>query len=190
MASRSHALPSGSCPVWVSVPAPGLIDGNTVSWSPDRSRIAFVAQLDESRPCGAAPGAGTKIDAGVAGVAGAGVAGGSGAGQAVIPNAAAFVGDATTGTLTEIDRGDSLAIEWISDRRLMIDKGGGITVFDLDGAAPEPLANADGLLSPRRRPVCTPALPEDPPPQDPDPADGSGLETADGSPDAVVEPPL
>ncbi len=144
----------------VSVPAPGLIDGNTVTWSPDRSRIAFVAQLDENRICGVAPkDAGTAI------------------------NAAAFVADATTGTLTEIDRAESMAIEWISDRKLMIDKGGGVTVFDLDGAAPEPLAGADGLLSPRRRPTCTPP-PADDPLQEPDPADRSG-ETAV---DPVVEP--
>ena len=29
----------------VSVPSPGVIAGNTIAWSPDRSRIAFVAQL-------------------------------------------------------------------------------------------------------------------------------------------------
>ena len=149
----------------VSVPAPGLIDGNTVSWSPDRSKIAFVAQLDESRPC--APPGGAKLDAG----------------QAI--NAAAFVADATTGLVTEIDRAESMAIEWISDRKLMIDKGGGVIVTDLDGKEPTPLAGADGLLSPRRRPVCTPAPTEDPPPQEPDPADGGG-ETAAAS---VVEPP-
>ena len=74
----------------VSVPAPGLIDGNTVTWSPDRARLAFVAQLDENRVCGARP----KDAAGD-------------------NNAAAFVVDATTGTLTEIERGEKV---WI--RRL------------------------------------------------------------------------
>jgi hypothetical protein len=137
----------------VSVPSPGLIDGNTAMWSPDRSRIAFVAQLDDQ----CAPNA---------------------------VNAAAFVADATTGTIREIDRAESMAIEWISDRKLMIDKGGGVMVFDLDGAAPAPLEGADGLLQPRRRPTCTPPPPDDPP-QDPDPADSSG----ESSVDPVVEPP-
>ncbi|MBA2541624.1 MAG: hypothetical protein H0V17_18415 [Deltaproteobacteria bacterium] len=137
----------------VSVPAPGLIDGNTAAWSPDRSRIAFVAQLDDT----CAPNA---------------------------VNAAAFVADATTGTITEIERAESMAIEWISDRKLMIDKGGGVMVFDLDGAPPAPLEGADGLLHPRRRPTCTPIPPEDVP-QEPDPADGSG----EPSTDAMVEPP-
>jgi hypothetical protein len=143
----------------VSVPAPGLIDGNTVTWSPDRARLAFVAQLDENRVCGARPKDAPGDN-----------------------NAAAFVVDATTGTLTEIERGESMAVEWIGDRKLMVDKGGGVTVFDLDGKPPEPLAGADGLLSPRRRPVCTPAPSEDTPPEDPD---ASGEPPADG----VVEPP-
>lgn len=147
----------------VSVPAPGLIDGNTVTWSPDRSRIAFVAQLDENRVCGApSPTPDTAI------------------------NAAVFVVDATTGTLTEIERAASMAVEWIGDRKLMIDKGsgrGGVTVFDLDGGSSEPLAGADGLLSPRRRPSCTPAPAEDPPPVAPDP------ESGEPSADQVVEPP-
>jgi hypothetical protein len=137
----------------VSVPAPGLIDGNTARWSPDRSRIAFVAQLDDQ----CAPNA---------------------------VNAAAFVADATTGTLTEIDRAESMAIEWISDRKLMIDKGGGVMVFDLDGSEPAPLEGADGLLQPRRRPTCTPAPPDDIP-QDPEAVDTSGEPSAD----PVVEPP-
>ena len=150
----------------VSVPAPGLIDGNTVTWSPDRARLAFVAQLDENRVCGASPK------------------------DAPTNNAAAFVVDATTGTLTEIERGESMAVEWIGDRKLMVDQGdgtgkkaGGVTVFDLDGKSPELLAGADGLLSPRRRPVCTPAPSEDTPPPDPD-ANG------EASADQVVEPPL
>ncbi len=142
----------------VSVPAPGLIDGNTVTWSPDRSRIAFVAQLDENRVCGA-----PSLK------------------DAPANNAAAFVVDATTGTLTEIERGESMAVEWIGDRELMVDKGG-VTVFELGGEQPEPLAGADGLLSPRRRPVCTPAPSDDTPPPDPD-------TSGEASVDLVVEPP-
>lgn len=177
-AARLHALPvAGVSADWddkglasamqigksnrvVSVPSPGLIDGNTVTWSPDRARIAFVAQLDEGRVCGTP----RPNDAGDAN------------------NAAAFVVDATTGTLSEIERGESMAVEWIGDRKLMVDKGGGVTVFDLDGKQPEPLAGADGLLSPRRRPVCTPAPSDDAPAPDPD-------TTGEPPVDAVVEPP-
>src|SRR5204863_9296121 len=36
----------------VSVPSPGLIDGNTAQWSTDHTQVAFVAQLsDECTPC-------------------------------------------------------------------------------------------------------------------------------------------
>jgi hypothetical protein len=38
----------------VSVPSPGVIAGNTIAWSPDRSRIAFVAQLVDTCMLGAA----------------------------------------------------------------------------------------------------------------------------------------
>jgi hypothetical protein len=129
----------------VTVPAPGLIDGNTLSWSPDRSRIAFVAQLDDQCTPGAV-------------------------------NAAAFVADATTGAATEIDRAESMAIEWMTDRKLLVDKGGGLKIYDLDGGPPVALEGADGLLSPRRRPSCTPPPPDEP--TDPDPAD-PGVETQD-----------
>ena len=33
---------------------PGQIDGSTVAWAPDRSHLAFVAQLDDCKPNGAA----------------------------------------------------------------------------------------------------------------------------------------
>src|SRR5205085_7286382 len=36
----------------VSIPSPGLIDGNSLQWSPDRAHLAFVAQLDDQ--CGKA----------------------------------------------------------------------------------------------------------------------------------------
>jgi hypothetical protein len=72
----------------------------------------------------------------------------------------------------------------MGDRKLVIDKGGGVMIHDLDGAAPAPLSGADGLIQPRRRPTCTPQLPDDVP-QDPDSPDaaGSGVEPT------VVEPP-
>ncbi len=145
----------------ISVPAPGLIDGNTMTWSPDHTRLAFVAQLDEQRRC---EGPGKPAPNTV--------------------NAAAFIADATTGSVTEIDRAESLAIEWMSDRKLVVDHGG-VRIFDLDGAATTPLEGSDGLLPPRRRPTCTPAPPDDLP-QDPDAADVS-VEPGDAK---AVEPPL
>ncbi|MEO8703060.1 MAG: hypothetical protein ABI867_23650 [Kofleriaceae bacterium] len=124
----------------VTVPAPGLIDGNTAAWSPDRSQLAFAAKLDDT----CAPGA---------------------------TNAAAFVADATTGMVTELERAaDGLAIEWVADRKLAIAGDKGVSIIDLDGGAPVPLAGADGLLPPRHRPTCTPPDPDDLPPEDPEAA--------------------
>jgi len=146
----------------VTVPAPGLIDGNTLTWSPDHARLAFVAQLDDQCTPDAV-------------------------------NAAAFVADATTGTVTEIDRADSLAIEWMTDRKLLIDSPGSVgargdkssvTIHDLDGAPPAALPGADGLLHPRRRPTCTPAPPDDLP-VEPEPEPGIDPVEADTG---LVEP--
>jgi hypothetical protein len=124
----------------VTVPAPGLIDGNTAAWSPDRSQLAFVAQLDDK----CAPGA---------------------------DNAAAFVADATTGMITEVERAaDGLAIEWVANRKLAIAGDKGVSIIDLDGDAPVQLEGADGLLPPRHRPTCTPPDPDDLPPEDPEAA--------------------
>jgi len=151
----------------VTVPAPGLIDGNTLTWSPDHARLAFVAQLDEQRHCAGKGDAG-KPDA-----------------DAV--NAAAFVADATTGTVTEIDRAASIAIEWMGDRRLLIDERG-VSIFDLDGNPPKRLDGADGLVHPRRTPTCTPAPPpgDEPVPDEPD----DESDEPDGAADAMpgVEP--
>ncbi len=139
----------------VTVPSPGLIDGNTLTWSPDHARIAFVAQLDEQRHCD------TKTDKR----------------DADAVNAAAFVADATTGTVTEIDRAASIAIEWMGDRKLLIDEGG-VSIFDLDGNPPKRLDGADGLVRPRRAPTCTPATP----------APSDDLPPADDEPDEEDEP--
>lgn len=142
----------------VSVPAPGLIDGHTATWSPDRSRIAFVAQLDDR----------CKPD---------------------VPNAAVFVADATTGALTELERGsDGLAVAWVGDRKLALAGDKGVTLLDLDGDAPASLAGADGLIAPRHRSICTPdpADPTDEPPADPDAPESAAGEPTDAK---VVEPP-
>lgn len=141
----------------VSVPAPGLIDGNTATWSPDRARLAFVAQLDEK--C-----------------------------TPDTPNAAIFVADATTGALTEIERGrDGLAVEWVDDHTLAVVGDKGVTLLDLDGAPPTVLEGADGLIAPRHRATCTPVEPTEPPAPEPDSAEATPGETVDAG---VVEPPL
>ena len=105
---------------------PGQIDGSTIAWSPDRAHLAFVAQLDDS--C-------TKPNA---------------------MTAAAFVADPSTGHVDEIERASGgLALEWIGDRELAIAGDRGVERLDLGGAATV-IADADGLLSPKRRPRCAP----------------------------------
>jgi len=51
----------------VSVPSPGLIDGNTAAWSPDRVHFAFVAQLDDHCTPGAVNTAAFVADASTGG---------------------------------------------------------------------------------------------------------------------------
>ncbi len=50
----ASAIRIGSTGRVVSVPSPGVIAGNTIAWSPDLSRIAFVAQLVDTCTPGAA----------------------------------------------------------------------------------------------------------------------------------------
>ncbi len=110
----------------VSVPSPGLIDGNTMTWSPDRSHLAFVVKLDDQCVSGT-------------------------------QNTAAFVADTTTGAIHELERAvDGLAIEWVTDRKLVIAGDHGVALVDLDGTPAVQLAGAEGLIAPRRRPACTP----------------------------------
>jgi len=105
---------------------PGQIDGSTIAWSPDRAHLAFVAQLDDS--C-------TKPNA---------------------MTAAAFVADPSTGHVDEIERaGGGLAIEWVGDRKLAIAGDRGVEMIELGGTLTT-VADADGLLSPKRRPRCAP----------------------------------
>ena len=127
----------------VSVPSPGLIDGNTIVWSPDRVHLAFVAQLDE------------HCTPGKQGVA-----------------AAAFVVDAATGRASELERASAgLAVEWLSDRRLAVAGDHGVSLVELDTNARTPLDGASGLGAPRRRPRCTPDLADDTGPDEPDAGD-------------------
>ena len=48
----------------------------------------------------------------------------------------------------------------------------GVTIVDLAGGAPQPLAGADGLLVPRKKPKCTPE-PTDEEPIEEEPTDES-----------------
>lgn len=133
----------------VSVPSPGLIDGATIAWSPDRAHVAFVAQIAD--PC--APAAG---DAGAA-----------------APTSAAFVADAATGNATELERAvDGLALEWAGDRTLAIAGDKGVALVDLDNTR-TPLVGATSLLVPRRAPRCAtaPVAPGPPPASEPEPDD-------------------
>jgi len=136
----------------ITVPSPGLIDGNTVTWSPDRSHLAFVAQLDDQCAKGAQNAAAFVADTTTGAVH-------------ELERAA-----------------DGLAVEWLDDRRLAVAGDQGVTLVDLDGKPPLSLAGADGLLAPRHHPTCTPPDPPDveveptdpdvPPSEEADPAPG------------------
>jgi hypothetical protein len=122
----------------VTVPSPGLIDGYTVTWSRDRSHVAFVAQLDDH----CVPSA---------------------------PNTAAFLADAATGALLELGRAKGgMAVEWVSDTRLAVTGDHDVELVEL-GKLSQPLhvAGADGLVTPRVKPRCTP----EPEPPDEEPAE-------------------
>jgi hypothetical protein len=118
----------------VSVPAPGLIDGNTATWSPSRSRLAFVAQLDERCTPETANAAVFVADA-----------------------TTGTVRELERGH-------DGLAIEWVGERKLAIAGDSGVAIVDLDGGAPVPLPGAQNLIVPRHRATCTPEeTPAEPP---------------------------
>lgn len=81
-------------------------------------------------------------------------------------SAAAYLADATTGQVTELERGKhGLAVEWVSDRVLAVAGDKGVTLVEGDQKTPIP--GAEGLLCPRRVPRCTPDEPiDEPPPPD------------------------
>lgn len=128
----------------VSVPSPGLIDGNSAVWSPDRARLAFVAQLDDICPPGTpAPTAASS---------------------------AAYIADAATGKLTELARAaKGLAVEWVSDHELAVAGDAGVSIHDLARGDSAPVEGATGLVASRFRPKCTPAEPDAPEPVEPEP---------------------
>jgi len=124
----------------IAVPGPLLIDGSSATWSPDRARLAFTAQLPADEEC--------------------------------TPDAvasAAYVADAATGRLAELERAaNGLAVEWVADRMVAVAGDRGVSLVDLDGAPPTPLPGADGLVAPRQRPTCAPPAPEPEPLPEPD----------------------
>lgn len=121
----ASAIRIGSSNRVVSAPSPGLIDGNTATWSPGKSHLAFVVQIDDTCTPGAI-------------------------------SSAAYIADAATGKLTEIERAaKGLAIEWSTDRKLVIAGDAGVSIVDLDGGEPRPLAGANHLVGPRTRQACS-----------------------------------
>ncbi len=134
----------------------GQIDGDTVEWSPDGTHLALVAVLDEHCTPGAAA-------------------------------AAAFVVDAATGTLQEVERATGgLSVAWIGERRLAVAGDRGVSMVDLGGGAPVPLAGATDLLARKRRPRCTPD--EGPVGDEPTEPDESESEPTSPASDAAVTP--
>ena len=160
----ASAMRIGSSNKVVNVPSPGLIDGNTVVWSADRTHLAFIAQLQPDSTC--TPGA---------------------------ARAAAYTADAATGVVTmlytpvieatKIDKG--LSVEWMSDRTLLVGSRDGVSIVGLDGQR-SPLAGATDLVTPHPRPRCTPAPDDDAAsPDDPEPEAATG----GGSGSTMVGPP-
>jgi hypothetical protein len=126
----------------VSVASPGLIDGNTATWSPDRVHLAFVAQLDDHCTAGAVNTAAFVADA------------------------------STGGTTELERAAGGIALQWLAERKLAIAGDHGVTIRSLDdGAPPITIEGATGLMIPRERPRCAPTEPADAPADDSDPPD-------------------
>jgi hypothetical protein len=151
--SLASAIRIGTSNRVVSAPSPGLVDGNTATWAPDRAHLAFVAIDDHCTP-GAA-------------------------------NAAAFVADAATGSVHELERAHGgLAVEWVADRKLAIAGDHGVSIVDLGGGTPRVLEGANDLVTPRRKPRCTPEPADEPVDVDPNEATASDEPTDAGISDA------
>ncbi|MGE0869555.1 MAG: hypothetical protein AB7P03_13400 [Kofleriaceae bacterium] len=128
----ASALRIGSSNRVVSVPSPGLIDGNTLAWSPDRSHLAFVADLDD------------ECRAGIVGTA--------------VYVADATTGSATLVHSAPVDPAkvdDGLALQWINDRSIAVADRDGVVLIDLTTSAPTRLPGATGLATPRYRARCS-----------------------------------
>jgi hypothetical protein len=156
--SLASAIRIGTSNRVVSVPSPGLIDGDTAAWSPDRVRVAFVVQLDDHCAAGAVNTAAFVADA------------------------------ATGSTRELARAASGIALSWLTERTLAIVGDRGVAVHSLDdGTAPIPITGATDLAIPRERPRCTAPEPRDEGPDDAEPAPEPGeLAPGDESPDAGV----
>ena len=172
-AARLHALPPGVTADWdgqslasairigtsnrvISVPSPGLIDGNTAAWSPDRVHLAFVAQLDDHCAAGA------------------------------VNTAAFIAGASTGATRELERAAGGIALAWLSERTLAIAGDHGVAIHSLDDAVPaRVIEGATGLAIPRERPRCAPTETQEPG-EDPEPAEPAEPAGGDEPADAGV----
>jgi hypothetical protein len=156
--SLASAIRIGTSNRVVSVPSPGLIDGNTAAWSADRVHFAFVAQLDDHCTAGATNTAAFVADAS------------SGAARE-LERAAGGV-----------------ALQWLAERKIAVAGDHGVAIYGLDdppGTAPAVIEGATGLLVPRERPRCAPAEPVDPVPDDLEPGEPAAAAVDAGTSDAA-----
>ncbi len=122
----ASALRLGTSKRVVTVPSPGMIDTTTLAWSPDRSQVAFVAQLTEV----CKPGEPTSA----------------------VYVADAATGSARE--LARASK-NGMAIEWVADRTLAIADDQGVAIHTLAGEQPPlTIPGADALAVPRRMPAC------------------------------------
>jgi hypothetical protein len=172
--ARLHALPDNLTADWddqslasamrigtsnrvVSVASPGLIDGNTAAWSPDRAHVAFVAQLDDHCADGA------------------------------LNTAAFIADASTGATRELERAAGGIAVVWLAERKLVIAGDHGVTIRSLDdGIAAITIEGATGLMIPRERPRCAPVEPTDTPVEDPDPTEPAASVSSDEPVDAGV----
>lgn len=134
--SLASAIRIGTSNRVVSVPSPGLIDGNSAAWSPDRVHVAFVAQLDDHCTAGAVNTAAFVADA-------------STGGMRELARAA-----------------DGIALSWVAERRLAVAGDHGVLIYSLDDTTPAAVEGATGLIAPRERPRCAPPEPGEPTEED------------------------
>jgi len=113
----------------VTVPSPGVIAGNTVEWSPDRSHVAFVAQLAEQ----CTPHAPTVA--------------------AVVADVATGAVHELSRSVS------GLAVEWVNDRELAIAGDGGVALAPLAGSGSTSVDGASALAAPLFTAKCAPPEP-------------------------------
>jgi hypothetical protein len=158
--SLASAIRIGTSNRVVSVPSPGLIDGNTAAWSSDRVRVAFVAQLDDHCAAGAVNTAAFVADA------------------------------ATGSTRELERAAGGIAIAWLTERTLAVAGDRGVSVHSLDdGVAPVRINGATDLIIPRERPRCAAPAPRDEAPDDVEPATEAAEAAEAGDPAPGDEPP-